>query len=47
MRNINKGECFKCTKSFYKENCVQYIYNKIYRSNYPNTIENEYHNDLL
>ena len=45
--NINKGNKFKCKTSFYKDGCVQYKYNNIYESKQPNTIENEYKNDLL
>lgn len=45
--NINKGDKFKCKISYYKNGCVQYKYNEIYESKQPNTIENEYKNDLL
>lgn len=47
MLNINLNDKFRCKTSYYHKGVVQYKYNHIYTSNYPNTIENEYKNDLL
>lgn len=47
MLNINPGDTFRCKTSYYHKGVVQYMYNKIYKSNYSNTIENEYCNDIL